>query len=359
ARRWRLGLLASALSLAACGAPGEGPSADGDSHDHEELAERSDELVGYDCATKQDTGYTSGNAFAITVVTVDGKPVEIETANAFLTMAKAAEASGIQLRINSGFRTMAEQQYYYNCYINQNCNDGNLAAKPGYSNHQSGHALDLNTGGGALNWLNNNGAKFGFKRTVPSESWHWEWWGGGSPQAICSTTPPLAAEFVGQSASAKADPSGQAQFTLCTGEPVTLSFEVRNTGGTSWVDWGDSGTDWGRRVRLGSVGDKVDPLGLGGRQSLNGNANPDVHPASTADDCNDKALCERTVFSQGGMKGKAPDQPGIYKTEWQLVDDGRAWFGPIMWLTFNVQTCEDPGTGGAAGAGVLARLDVE
>lgn len=179
------------LSVPACATDVAVDDASGEhEHEAEPTGEVSNALVGYDCATHTDTGYTNGKSFPITVVTVDGKPVEVETANAFLTMAKAAEANGINLRINSGFRTYAEQQYLYNCYINKNCNNGNLAAKPGYSNHQSGHALDINTSGGALDWLNAHGGQFGFKRTVPSENWHWEWWGGGSPQTFCGNKAP-------------------------------------------------------------------------------------------------------------------------------------------------------------------------
>ena len=77
-------------------------------------------------------------------------------------------------------RTMAEQQYLYGCYVNCDCNSCNLAAKPGYSNHQSGHALDLNTGGfgtRTYNWLMTHGAKMGWRRTVESEDWHFEYWG--------------------------------------------------------------------------------------------------------------------------------------------------------------------------------------
>ena len=135
----------------------------------------------YNCSERQDTGYRSGNAFAITVVTVDGRPVERSTGNAYIAMQAAASSAGVSLRIVSGFRTMAEQEYFYGCYVNCNCNNCNLAARPGTSNHQSGHALDLNTSdGGVLNWLNNNGARFGFSRTVPSEAWHWEWWGNAA-----------------------------------------------------------------------------------------------------------------------------------------------------------------------------------
>ncbi len=148
-------------------------------------------LSSIDCNEHTETGYTSGNAFPITVVTVDGKPVETQTANAYYVMAQAAAAAGVTLEVVSGFRTMAEQQYLYNCYINCSCNSCNLAAKPGYSNHQSGHALDLNTSSaGVLAWLNAHGASFGFKRTVPSEPWHWEWWGGGPGGGPCGNKPP-------------------------------------------------------------------------------------------------------------------------------------------------------------------------
>jgi MYXO-CTERM domain-containing protein len=33
-------------------------------------------------------------------------------------------------------------------------------------------------------------------------------------------------------------------------------------------------------------------------------------------------------------------QPGIYKTSWSLVDEGRGTFGPHMWLTYDVVACD-------------------
>lgn len=141
------------------------------------------------CAERQDTGYRNGSAFSITVVTADGKPIERDTANAYAVMQTAAAQAGVNLVVVSGFRTMAEQQTLYACFVNCNCNSCNRAARPGTSNHQSGHALDLNTSApGVLNWLNANGARFGFSRTVPSEAWHWEWWGGGPGGGPCGAT---------------------------------------------------------------------------------------------------------------------------------------------------------------------------
>ena len=121
------------------------------------------------------TGYRSGHKMNICVTTIDGKYVEVNTARAYLRMRKAARKAGVSMYVVSGFRSMASQRYLYHCYLTKACNGGNLAAVPGYSNHQSGHALDLNTSaGGVYSYLVNHGHAFGFRRTVPSEKWHWE-----------------------------------------------------------------------------------------------------------------------------------------------------------------------------------------
>src|SRR5262249_39566533 len=105
------------------------------------------------------------------------------TAHAFLRMQAAADSAGVTLSINSGFRSMDEQRYLYNCYVNGNCNSGNIAARPGYSNHQNGQALDLATSNWA--WVRSNAARFGFSATVPQEKWHYEFT-GSDPGGPCS-----------------------------------------------------------------------------------------------------------------------------------------------------------------------------
>jgi hypothetical protein len=143
------------------------------------------------CAETPSTGYRNGNPFPVTLINIDGMQVEKTTGNAFAVMQAAAAAQGVGIRINSGFRTPEEQAYLYACYVNCNCNSCNLAAAPGYSNHQSGTALDLNTANSAVfNWLNAHGAAYGFHRTVPSEAWHWEYQGGGPGGGPCSAPPP-------------------------------------------------------------------------------------------------------------------------------------------------------------------------
>jgi len=44
------------------------------------------------------------------------------------------------------WRSFENQQYFYNCMINKNCNNGNLAASPGTSNHGWAIASDLSFG---------------------------------------------------------------------------------------------------------------------------------------------------------------------------------------------------------------------
>lgn len=122
-------------------------------------------------------GYVQGEPVNLLLVTIDGKPVEAKTADAFRRMRSAAAAADVRLRVVSGFRTMAEQEYFFNCYQTGNCNGGNFAERPGYSEHQSGRALDLNTRvSGVHAWLVARAHEFGFYATVPSEPWHWEHW---------------------------------------------------------------------------------------------------------------------------------------------------------------------------------------
>ena len=119
------------------------------------------------------SGYRNGRKSQMEVITVSGAEVEIQTAQAFVEMRAAAAERGIDLWIQSGFRTRAEQAVLYRAWKKGR---GNKAARPGHSNHQSGRALDIAVfSPGALAWLNGNATRFGFKRTVRGEPWHWEY----------------------------------------------------------------------------------------------------------------------------------------------------------------------------------------
>ncbi len=97
-----------------------------------------------------------------------GLPPGVSTYHAYVAMAAAAKKEGITLQIVSGFRTMEDQR-------DLKRRKPELASRPGYSNHQNGIAIDMDTRSAATYlWLTKNAVNFGFIRTVPWETWHWE-----------------------------------------------------------------------------------------------------------------------------------------------------------------------------------------
>ncbi len=120
-------------------------------------------------------GYRNGRRHVFEVVPLGPTAIEVEvrTARVFLDMRELAASDGVDLRLESGFRTVAQQRALFRAWRKGR---GNRAAPPGRSNHQSGRALDIVTSTpGALAWLEANAAAFGFKQTVASEPWHWEY----------------------------------------------------------------------------------------------------------------------------------------------------------------------------------------
>lgn len=121
-------------------------------------------------------GYVNGQPVVLQLVTINGKPVEVATAAAFAKMRDAARRDSLSLKVVSGFRTMAEQEHLYKCYLTGSCNSGNFAVPPGFSSHQSGRALDLNARApGVYDWLRAHASRFEFFETVADEPWHWEY----------------------------------------------------------------------------------------------------------------------------------------------------------------------------------------
>lgn len=101
--------------------------------------------------------------------------ITLESLPAYFKLKNGAAKKNLNLSITSGFRTFAKQKRLRDLFEQ---GKGNLAARPGRSNHQHGQALDLNTGGfdgsPIYDWLKKNGPKHGFIRTVNKEHWHWE-----------------------------------------------------------------------------------------------------------------------------------------------------------------------------------------
>lgn len=98
-----------------------------------------------------------------------GGKMDASIAKNFDSMVAAAKKDGVSLQINSAHRSRAEQERLYAAYKN---GTGNLAARPGTSNHEKGQAIDFKSTSGAYSWLAKNAQRFGFKN-LPGEPWHY------------------------------------------------------------------------------------------------------------------------------------------------------------------------------------------
>jgi LAS superfamily LD-carboxypeptidase LdcB len=134
------------------------------------------------------TGYTNGDPKDITCCVVNGFLLEKNTAYDYILMSNAAAKDGIGLPIRSGFRTMDEQTRLYNERKNPAvAKEKGVAARPGYSNHQSGIAIDIHVKMKKADyiagirtaeylWLEKFGPSFGFDHAEGhkvNEPWHW------------------------------------------------------------------------------------------------------------------------------------------------------------------------------------------
>ena len=165
-----------------------------------------EESVSVACApgttfVRDDRGFNQGTEFAIKLCAIPnteehGSPMLINSraSGAVLAMIEKmrADLSLSVVKIASTFRTMSAQEHAWNCNqgnpYGEDCSDiAGRAAKPGYSNHQSGYAIDFQLpsgnsgatkpGDAYWDWLNKNAATYGFSSNV-GESWHWSVTGG-------------------------------------------------------------------------------------------------------------------------------------------------------------------------------------
>ena len=101
--------------------------------------------------------------------------VNSRASGAWYALVRKAEEDGVKMAATSSFRTMAHQQTLWNGHP-----DTKWVARPGYSNHQMGLAIDFSPPGGGFltkgdkwyNWLSANAEKYDIKN-YPVEAWHW------------------------------------------------------------------------------------------------------------------------------------------------------------------------------------------
>jgi len=89
-------------------------------------------------------------------------------------MCAAATAAGLPFRITSSFRSYQNQVDTYNQWVAVNGSTASadtVSARPGYSEHQTGYAMDIASGGCALDcfagtpqyaWMQAHAAEYGF-----------------------------------------------------------------------------------------------------------------------------------------------------------------------------------------------------
>lgn len=140
----------------------------------------------------------------------DGYPMTAQVTSAYKAMKDAAQLDGVTLKLESGYRdpfkniidgkgrfisTAQIELRKQNVKNKSKQNDDEWlrtassaqfdpeTARPGFSNHNSGVAIDLNCKGAKFGgvvfpiyeWLLLNAYKYGFVRTVSTEEWHWEY----------------------------------------------------------------------------------------------------------------------------------------------------------------------------------------
>jgi len=109
----------------------------------------------------------SGGGYSGPLVYRQGKPMRPDVARAFDRMAAAArKEAGIDLLVNSGFRSDAEQAELFAANP-----DPKWVAPPGQSLHRNATELDLGPEG-AYAWLEANSRRFGFIKRYSWEPWH-------------------------------------------------------------------------------------------------------------------------------------------------------------------------------------------
>lgn len=129
-----------------------------------------------------------------------------EAAEAFRAMADAAREDGIWLQSVSAYRSYERQESIYARYLSQDTQASvdSYSARPGYSEHQTALALDINTASlsahfentPAYAWLTEHCAEYGFILRYPQgkeditgyrfEPWHYRYVGVEAAQACMS-----------------------------------------------------------------------------------------------------------------------------------------------------------------------------
>jgi zinc D-Ala-D-Ala carboxypeptidase len=111
---------------------------------------------------------------------------------ALRTAARAAAGDGVELFVNSGWRSEKYQAALFEQAVWKYGSEAKAAqwvARPGTSVHESGDAVDIGPDDAAT-WLSEHGAGYGLCQTYGNEPWHFEL----RPEAVHHGCPPTYAD---------------------------------------------------------------------------------------------------------------------------------------------------------------------
>ena len=207
--------------------------------------------------------YENGKLPASALAPIAQGSLAKECAAGWNAMNVEARANGLEIvptGSKSSYRTYAQQVELYNAYLN---GTGNLAAKPGTSNHGWGTAVDVATQA-MRSMVDRIGAKYGYSKSwsdAPSEWWHICYQAGHysgpdpgpSGQGAAPTpTPPTEEPIVGIAAVVKQD--GRIELFVQTegdkNDTVWHTWQVAVNGGWAGSDKGKV-TTWQNMGKLG------------------------------------------------------------------------------------------------------------
>ncbi|EHB88711.1 MULTISPECIES: M15 family metallopeptidase [Rothia] len=152
-----------------------------------------------------------------------GHQLRAEAAKAADTMVDAAATDGVTLLVSSAYRSYAVQQQTYQYWVSVNGQQvaDQLSARPGYSEHQTGLAIDFASPEGcrleecyrdtlAGQWLAKNAPRYGYILRFPDgrqsvtgyrfEPWHYRYVGVQIAQEYVSSGAKTFEEFIGTGA---------------------------------------------------------------------------------------------------------------------------------------------------------------
>ncbi|MFD1213606.1 D-alanyl-D-alanine carboxypeptidase family protein [Arthrobacter sp. GCM10027362] len=162
------------------------------------------------------------------LVRVTGLKVRAEAADAYKKLSRAAKADGVAITLVSGYRSYAQQESLYNDYVRQYGQQvaDTLAARPGFSEHQTGLAVDIGNPSGSCalaecfestpagRWAAAHAEEYGFVIRYPK----------GSGEVTGYSYEPWHLRYVGPALAKEFELSGEATLEEFFGLPAAPDY---------------------------------------------------------------------------------------------------------------------------------------